>query len=114
MEQGYVIGGGLTLKSVGDVLREQSGDLGKGEVAGWEVVASALQAPQKALRNTRGETDATGETGVQGLDVTTGAIVDLGAAGVVDPAKTIGWAIRIAVSYSRSVLSTIEWDQPGD
>jgi len=114
IEEGVVAGGGTALvrakSAVEAVTRKKS--LTDDEVTGAKIVLAALDAPAKLIAANAG---LNGEvmvqkveeaTGSDGLNAATGEIVDLIAAGVIDPAKVTRAALQNAASIAALLLTT--------
>jgi len=114
IEEGVVAGGGTALvrakAAVETVTRKKS--LNDDEVTGAKIVLAALDAPAKLIAANAG---LNGEvmvqkveeaTGSNGLNAATGEIVDLIAAGVIDPAKVTRAALQNAASIAALLLTT--------
>jgi len=114
IEEGVVAGGGTALvrakSAVEAVTRKKS--LTDDEVTGAKIVLAALDAPAKLIAANAG---LNGEvmvqkveeaTGSDGLNAATGEIVDLIAAGVIDPAKVTRAAMQNAASIAALLLTT--------
>ena len=86
------------------------------EPAGVSIVSKALQAPFFALAESCKKSPVSSLSELQGLalppmglNVETGKIEDMHASGVLDPTKTLCWALDIAHSYARAILKTDVW-----
>ena len=114
IEEGVVAGGGTALvrakAAVEAVTRKKS--LTDDEVTGAKIVLASLDAPAKLIAENAGLTGAVMVQKVEdaegsfGLNAATGEIVDLIAAGVIDPAKVTRAAIQNAASIAALLLTT--------
>jgi chaperonin GroEL len=112
VEEGIVAGGGTALvrsrAAVLAVVNSLSGD----EATGASIVAKALTAPLHAIASNAGLEGSVyvrqveSETGSIGLDASTGELVDLVKAGVIDPAKVTRSALQNAASIAGLLLTT--------
>ena len=114
IEEGVVAGGGTALvrakPAVEAVTRKKS--LTDDEVTGAKIVLASLDAPAKLIAENAGMNGAVQvqkveeAEGPMGLNASTGEIVDLIAAGVIDPAKVTRAAIQNAASIAALLLTT--------
>ena len=114
IEEGVVAGGGTALvrakSAVEAVTRKKS--LTDDEITGAKIVLASLDAPAKLIAENAGLTGAVMVQKVEdaegsfGLNASTGEIVDLIAAGVIDPAKVTRAAIQNAASIAALLLTT--------
>jgi chaperonin GroEL len=114
IEEGVVAGGGTALvrakPAVEAVTRKKS--LSDDEVTGAKIVLASLDAPAKLIAENAGLNGAVQvqkveeAEGSMGLNASTGEIVDLIAAGVIDPAKVTRAAIQNAASIAALLLTT--------
>ena len=112
IEEGVVAGGGTALlrarASVKAVLDSLEGD----EAAGARTVYESLSAPARLIADNAGLEGAviveqvSTAAGNMGLDASTGKIVDLVKAGIIDPAKVTRAALQNAASIAALVLTT--------
>ena len=112
IEEGVVAGGGTALirarKSVQDVVDSLEGD----EKTGAKTVWTALIAPGLNIANNAGlegsvvvkEVEAA--EGSNGMNAATGEMMDLIAAGIIDPAKVTRAGLQNAASIAAMVLTT--------
>jgi chaperonin GroEL len=110
VEEGIVAGGGSTLLRAAESLKVEgvTGD----ELTGLLIVKRALEEPLRQIAKNAGHEGSViverirlaGEG--QGLNAVTGEIVDLVAAGIVDPAKVTRSTIQNAASIAGLVLTT--------
>ncbi|MDH5521023.1 MAG: chaperonin GroEL [Acidimicrobiia bacterium] len=122
LEEGVVAGGGLALlrarPAVAKVAKKLKGD----ERTGAELVHRALQAPARLIASNAGLEASVMVAKVEevdgnvGLNAETGAIEDLMAAGITDPAKVTRAALQNAASIAALLLTTevIISDLPDD
>jgi chaperonin GroEL len=110
VEEGIVPGGGVTLLKAAGAL-DESGLTGD-ELTGLKIVQRALEAPIRTIAGNAGlegsvivEKVRTAAAG-QGLNAVSGEIVDMVAAGIVDPAKVTRSTIQNAASIAGLVLTT--------
>ena len=112
VDEGIVAGGGTALvrsrAAVDALVATLTGD----EATGARIVANSLEAPLRCIAsnagfegavNVREVADASGSFGLNAL---TGEIVDLVAAGVIDPAKVTRSALQNAASIAALLLTT--------
>ena len=114
IEEGVVAGGGTALvrakPAVEAVTRKKS--LSDDEITGAKIVLASLDAPAKLIAENAGMNGAVQvqkveeAEGAMGLNASTGEIVDLIAAGVIDPAKVTRAAIQNAASIAALLLTT--------
>jgi len=112
VDEGIVAGGGTALvrarKDVDAVVATLTGD----EATGARIVATALEAPLRHIAANAGFEGAVkvrevaDATGSFGLNAATGELVDLVAAGVIDPAKVTRSALQNAASIAALLLTT--------
>jgi chaperonin GroEL len=112
LEEGVVAGGGTALLRVTASLDKLAKDA-KGDVkTGIELVRASLSQPLERIARNAGYDSkekvrqvAAAEGGT-GLDARTGEIVDLVAAGIIDPVKVVHNAMRNAASVAGLILTT--------
>ena len=112
VDEGIVAGGGTALvrarKDVDAVVANLTGD----EATGARIVATALEAPLRHIAANAGFEGAVkvrevaDASGSFGLNAATGELVDLVAAGVIDPAKVTRSALQNAASIAALLLTT--------
>jgi chaperonin GroEL len=112
IEEGVVAGGGTALirarSAVHDVVQSLEGD----ERTGAKLVWESLVAPARNIAENAGLEGSVwvrtieSESGANGLDASTGEIVDLIKAGIIDPAKVTRAALQNAASIAAMVLTT--------
>jgi chaperonin GroEL len=115
IEEGFSYGGGIALlnaKEVVAALHLQT----EGQKAGASIVARALETPFLALAESCQKSPVSLLSERQrlaqataGLNVETGNLEDLLAAGILDPTKTLRTAVDAAFSYARAILKTDIW-----
>jgi len=122
VEEGIVAGGGTALvrarKDVDALVATLTGD----EATGAKIVAAALESPLRHIAANAGYEGAVkvrevaDATGSFGLNAATGELVDLVAAGIIDPAKVTRSALQNAASIAALLLTTeaIVADKPED
>ncbi len=112
IEEGVVAGGGTALlrarEDVAKVVKKLKGD----ESTGAQIVFRALEAPARLIADNAGLEGAVmvreveAASGSHGLNASTGEIVDLIKAGVIDPAKVTRAALQNAASIASLLLTT--------
>jgi chaperonin GroEL len=112
IEEGVVAGGGTALvrarAAVASVVESLTGDEATGARTVWE----SLIAPARLIADNAGLEGAVtvkqveAATGSTGLNAATGAMEDLVAAGIIDPAKVTRAALQNAASIAALVLTT--------
>jgi len=112
VEEGVVAGGGTALlrcrEAIGKVVASLDGD----EATGASMVAKAVEEPLRWIAINAGlegsmlVRDVEAAEGTTGLDATTGQLVDLAKAGVIDPAKVTRSALQNAASVAGLLLTT--------
>ena len=116
IEEGFVVGGGLSLLEAKGVLGKLS--LKKpAEVAGVKVIADALEEPIRQLLLNSGADPADVLKKLNrpkrpgtGFNSETSKVQDLATAGILDPVATVTYALRLAFSHARTLLETGAWD----
>ena len=104
MEEGIVPGGGIALLRAGV-------DLHSDKSIAAEILIAATEAPIRAILENSGQnpTDIikqlVGKTGWEGFDASSQKVVDLKAAGIVDPLKVTKTALLNAVSVAANYLT---------
>ena len=113
--EGCVVGGGVSLFHAQELISRLVLP-NAGELAGVTVVAKALEAPLIALSFSchldpvATLTALKGEfASARGVDVGRADVVDLAAAGIWDPAKTLRKAVDVASSFAGTILRTAVW-----
>lgn len=112
LEEGVVPGGGTALLRVAPALAKLTKSA-KGDVKlGIELVRDVLSKPLERIASNAGYDSAqkvklvAAGSGTFGLDARTGEIVDLTAAGVIDPVKVAHSALSNAASVAGLILTT--------
>jgi chaperonin GroEL len=110
IEEGIVAGGGVALIRAKEALR--SLNLSPDEKLGADILDRALEAPLRQIAENTGKEgglvvehvkQATGNIGWNAL---TGEMIDMVAAGIIDPAKVTRSALQNAVSVSIMIITT--------
>ena len=98
LQDGIVPGGGITLLDASNRISWNN--------AGEKVLMSAIKAPFKTILQNAGieMTSIDGNAG-KGVDVTTGNIVNMIKAGIIDPALVTKTALKNAVSVASTIIS---------
>ncbi len=110
VDEGIVPGGGTTLLRAADAIQTEglTGD----ELTGMLIVRRALEAPLRIIAENAGLEGSVivdkvrNSAAPHGLDASTGELVDLVKAGIVDPAKVTRSTIQNAASIAGLVLTT--------
>jgi chaperonin GroEL len=112
IEEGIVVGGGVTLLRAADTLDGLALRAGA-EQLGGEILRQGLLAPLIQIAENAGlpglviaEKVRTASPDTVGLNALTGRIEDLAAAGVYDPAKVLRACLQNAVSIAGLVMTT--------
>ena len=110
-QEGIVVGGGVALLRAAKVLENH--DHEDPDVrTGVKIVQRALQEPLRRIAENAGSEGAVvvGEVeqvkGNKGYNAVTGEIVDLAAAGIIDPTKVVRTALQNAASIAGLLLTT--------
>jgi chaperonin GroEL len=111
LEEGIVTGGGVALlRAAGKV--NVNGELEDDEKTGARIVLRALEEPLRQIAENAGlegsvvVNDVRKAKDGQGLNAATNEIVDLVAAGVIDPAMVTRSALQNAASIAKNILTT--------
>src|SRR5438270_571474 len=110
LEEGVVPGGGVALLNAVDSIK--SDDFDSDERTGAKIVLRALEEPLRQLAHNAGLEGSVVVNDVRkakkghGLNAATGEIVDLVAAGVIDPAMVTRSATQNAASIAKNILTT--------
>jgi chaperonin GroEL len=111
LEEGIVAGGGVALLQAVDSISVDDGPVSD-EVTGGRIILRALQEPVRQLAHNAGLESSVvvnevvkAEKG-HGLNADTGEIVDLVAAGIIDPAMVTRSALQNAASIAKNILTT--------
>ena len=110
IEEGIVAGGGVALIRAKEVLTTLT--LTEGEKLGADILDRALEAPLRQIAENAGKEGGIivehvkQVSGNQGWNAVTDEIVDMVAAGIIDPAKVTRSALQNAVSVAIMVITT--------
>jgi chaperonin GroEL len=110
LEEGIVPGGGVALLNAGAAIKRDS--LEGDERTGAAIIARALEEPIRQLAENAGLEGSVVVSDVReakkghGLDVETGEIGDLFAAGIIDPTMVTRSALQNASSIAKNILTT--------
>jgi len=110
LEEGIVPGGGVALLQAGDTLKLD--DYSSDEQTGARIILRALEEPLRQIAENAGLEGSVVINDVRkakkgfGLNAATGEIVDLIAAGVIDPAMVTRSALQNAASIAKNILTT--------
>ena len=111
LEEGIVPGGGIALLQAAKSIR-LDGFADEDEQTGARIVLRALEEPLRQIAHNSGLEGSVIVNDVRkakkghGLNATTGEIVDLVAAGVIDPAMVTRSALQNAASIAKNILTT--------
>jgi chaperonin GroEL len=111
LEEGIVPGGGVALLQASSAV-SVDGDGDPDERTGARIVLRALEEPLRQLADNAGlegsvvVNDVRKAKAGQGLNAATNEIVDLVAAGVIDPAMVTRSALQNAASIAKNILTT--------
>ena len=112
IEEGIVVGGGVTLLRAGETLDRLVFSAGA-EQLGAEILRQGLYAPLVQIAENAGlpglviaEKVRTATPATMGLNALTGKIEDLAALGIYDPAKVLRAGLQNAVSIAGLVFTT--------
>ena len=111
LEEGIVPGGGVALLQASSAV-STDGDVDDDEKTGARIVLRALEEPLRQLADNAGlegsvvVNDVRKAKAGQGLNAATNEIVDLVAAGVIDPAMVTRSALQNAASIAKNILTT--------
>ena len=112
IEEGIVAGGGTTLLRAKPAVAKSVSALDGDEATGARIVLAALDAPARLIADNAGLEGAVvvqqieAASGNWGLDASSGEIVDLVGAGIIDPAKVTRAALQNAASIAALLLTT--------
>jgi chaperonin GroEL len=112
IEEGVVPGGGTALLRARPEVAKVAESLEGDEATGARLVWDALAAPARNIAENAGLEGnvmvraVEAETGSTGLNATTGELVDLVKAGIIDPAKVTRAALQNAASIAGLVITT--------
>jgi chaperonin GroEL len=110
LEEGIVPGGGVALLTASSAIKVD--DLEGDEATGARIILRALEEPVRQLAHNAGLEGSVVVNDVRkakknhGLNADTGEIVDLVAAGVIDPAMVTRSALQNAASIGKNILTT--------
>ena len=110
LEEGIVPGGGVALLRASDSVKPDA--LEGDEQTGARIILRALEEPVRQLAHNAGLEGSVVVNDVRkakkglGLNADTGEIVDLVAAGVIDPAMVTRSALQNAASIAKNILTT--------
>src|SRR5437763_7414915 len=110
LEEGIVPGGGVALLQAGEAVKIDSYE--DDEKTGARIVLRSLEEPLRQIAENAGlegsviVADVRKAKKGQGLNAMTGEIVDLVAAGVIDPAMVTRSALQNAASIAKNILTT--------
>ncbi len=110
LEEGIVPGGGVALLRASDAVKPEA--LEGDEQTGARIILRALEEPVRQLAHNAGLEGSVVVNDVRkakkgmGLNADTGEIVDLVAAGVIDPAMVTRSALQNAASIAKNILTT--------
>jgi chaperonin GroEL len=111
LEEGIVPGGGIALLAATSAVKEEVFE-DDDERTGARIVKRALEEPLRQIAQNSGLEGSVVVNDVrrakkgQGLNAATGEIVDLVAAGVIDPAMVTRSALQNAASIAKNILTT--------
>jgi chaperonin GroEL len=112
LEEGIVPGGGVALLQASSAVSVGNGSVDEDEVTGARIVLRALEEPLRQLAENAGLEGSVVVNDVrkakkgQGLNAATNEIVDLVAAGIIDPAMVTRSALQNAASIAKNILTT--------
>jgi chaperonin GroEL len=112
LEEGIVPGGGVALLEASKAVSVDGAGGDDDERTGARIVLRALEEPLRQLAENAGLEGSVVVNDVrhakkgQGLDAATGEIVDLVAAGIIDPAMVTRSALQNAASIAKNILTT--------
>ncbi|MBS1868654.1 MAG: chaperonin GroEL [Actinobacteria bacterium] len=110
LEEGIVPGGGVALLQAADAISLDG--LEDDEATGAKIILRSLEEPLRQIAHNAGLEGSVVVNDVrkakkgQGLNAATGEIVDLVAAGVIDPAMVTRSALQNAASIAKNILTT--------
>jgi chaperonin GroEL len=111
LEEGIVPGGGVTLLRAADAVKLDAYEDGD-EKTGARIVLRALEEPLRQIAENSGlegsvvVNDVRKSKKGEGLNAASGEIVDLVAAGIIDPAMVTRSALQNAASIAKNILTT--------
>jgi len=110
LEEGIVPGGGVALLQAADAIKLDG--LEDDEATGAKIILRSLEEPLRQISHNAGLEGSVVVNDVRkakkghGLNAATGEIVDLVAAGVIDPAMVTRSALQNAASIAKNILTT--------
>ena len=111
LEEGIVPGGGVALLQAADAI-DLDAITDDDEKTGAKIILRSLEEPLRQIAHNAGLEGSVVVNDVrkakkgQGLNAATGEIVDLVAAGVIDPAMVTRSALQNAASIAKNILTT--------
>jgi chaperonin GroEL len=111
LEEGIVPGGGVALLRAAESI-SLNGGLEDDELTGARIVLRALEEPLRQIAENAGlegsvvVSDVRKAKNGQGLNAATNEVVDLVAAGIIDPAMVTRSALQNAASIAKNILTT--------
>jgi chaperonin GroEL len=111
LEEGIVPGGGVALLQAADAIKLDEFE-DEDEKTGARIILRSLEEPLRQISHNAGLEGSVVVNDVrkakkgQGLNAATGEIVDLVAAGVIDPAMVTRSALQNAASIAKNILTT--------
>ncbi|MDE3070619.1 MAG: chaperonin GroEL, partial [Acidobacteriota bacterium] len=111
LEEGIVTGGGVALLRAADKV-SVNGDMEDDEKTGARIVLRALEEPLRQIAENAGLEGSVVVNDVRkaksglGLNAATNEVVDLVAAGIIDPAMVTRSALQNAASIAKNILTT--------
>jgi chaperonin GroEL len=111
LEEGIVPGGGVALLQAADAIKLDEYE-DEDEKTGARIILRSLEEPLRQISHNAGLEGSVVVNDVrkakkgQGLNAATGEIVDLVAAGVIDPAMVTRSALQNAASIAKNILTT--------
>ena len=111
LEEGIVPGGGVALLQAADAIRLDEFE-DEDEKTGAKIILRSLEEPLRQISHNAGLEGSVVVNDVRkakkgfGLNAATGEIVDLVAAGVIDPAMVTRSALQNAASIAKNILTT--------
>ncbi len=112
IDEGIVAGGGTALLRSRAAVAAVAADLDGDEATGARIIGEALSAPTRLIAENAGHEGAIvvreveAASGSDGFDAAAGEVVDLIAAGVIDPVKVTRAALQNAASIAGLMLTT--------
>ncbi len=112
LEEGIVPGGGVALLQASTAVKLERSGRGRGRTTGARIVLRALEEPLRQIAENSGLEGSVVVNDVRkakkgyGLNAATNEIVDLVAAGVIDPAMVTRSALQNAASIAKNILTT--------